>query len=87
MLKRVIFDTVVFISIAMLPFWCTVLLALFGLLYFARWWEVVGFALLIELFYVHAMSPWFGILFPTTLAAVMLFALAEVLRAAIRESR
>ena len=86
-MKRILFDTVVFMSIAMLPFWCTGLLALFGLLYFARWWEIIGFALLIELFYAQVMDPWFGILFPTTLAAVLFFALAEVLRAAIRESR
>lgn len=87
MLQRLIFDVVVFVSLTVMPFWFTIALALFGALYFARWFEIVGFGLLADMLYAQGIAPWFGIIFPTALASFVLFVLVEFLRVVIRESR
>lgn len=41
MTKRIVFSLILLISILLMPIWVSVLLALFGMLYFSKYWEAV----------------------------------------------
>lgn len=90
-MQRTIFDLAVFVTLLFAPFWITAALALFGVLCFPRWWEILALAALADPLYgggafftedtVSAMLPL------VTLAALGALFIAELLRSMLRDAR
>ncbi|MBP9855782.1 MAG: hypothetical protein KBC48_00530 [Candidatus Pacebacteria bacterium] len=77
--KRLLLGVVLLISLFFGPWWLTVIIGLFGLIYFKNYYEVAVVALLFDLIYGSASaSPWLPL--PFFLSSVVLLLIVSPLR-------
>jgi hypothetical protein len=79
-MKRVFFDICLFLSILILPWWITALLAFAGIFIFAQFYEFLGAGAMMYALYATAgtriiSSPlWFGVML------ILIFAIIQISR-------
>ncbi|MEX2405616.1 MAG: hypothetical protein WD579_03385 [Candidatus Paceibacterota bacterium] len=78
---RILFDIVLLISLGILPWWITAILAVGGALYFPRFYEIIIVGAIIDGLYSLYIVPW------TTIAAIILFILSRIVRGILRIER
>jgi len=80
MVFRIIYFFVFLISITFFPFWLSVILAVFGVIYFSVFWEMIPLLVLSELLFgTHKNTHSFAI-FISFFVALIVLILAEILK-------
>ena len=76
MIMRIIFGVIIILAAFLTPWWVSLILALFGLFYFDKLYEVVFVGLIIDSLY-GSSSFFFDIPYPLTITMLVVFYLAE----------
>jgi len=84
MIKRIIFDIVLFLGIFFLPWWGTVVLTLVFMILFRRFWEGVIAMLFIDSLYSLPSAKFYGHFGIFIISAIVLLLIIENLKTRIR---
>jgi hypothetical protein len=84
MMYRVITDIALFISLFIFPWWFVVVLAVIALFFFNSYYEVIFLGVIIDSLYNAPIARFHGFEFVVTIAMVLLYILAEVLKRRLR---
>ncbi|MBI5005325.1 MAG: hypothetical protein HZC03_01845 [Candidatus Lloydbacteria bacterium] len=71
---RIIFDSILFISLFIVPWWASFIFALAGVFFFADFYEIVLAGFIVDMLYDGGNSAFFGTRFLSTLVGLLLFA-------------
>jgi hypothetical protein len=83
MIYRVLAAGLLLLSILSLPWWITIAAALTATIFFHRYYELVGFGLLVDLMYGLPSDGFLSIPFLHTLAALLILGFIEVMKSHI----
>ena len=70
---RIIFDSILFISLFIAPWWASFMLAFAGIFFFTNFYEIILAGLIMDIVYGAGSSGVFDVPFISTLAGVLLF--------------
>ena len=77
MWQRITVGIILLMAVFFAPFWCTVLLSLWGLFHFRRFYEALGAALLLDLLYGLPIVRFWHVPFFLTLVTLVVFIAIE----------
>ncbi len=77
MVKRILLSILILISILFLPFWVSVIFALFGIIYFEVFWEAVLLFFISDLLFGVKEARFFNITIVSTIFIVIVLILVE----------
>ncbi len=84
MARRIILDILLFLSIFILPFWLTVILAIACLFLFDSFYEIIPVFLFIDLLYGASEDRYFGFTVVSLLAALLLVVITNSIKKKLR---
>ncbi len=84
MTRRIILDILLFLSIFILPFWLTVILALICLFLFDSFYEILPVFLFIDLLYGTNESRYFGFTLVSLVLALLLVVITNSIKKKLR---
>jgi hypothetical protein len=77
---RIIIDIIIFIAALTLPWWTSILLALFFLFYFSSFYEILAVGFILDCLYAQPQSWLFHFNFALTLLCIIVFLISIPLK-------
>lgn len=71
---RILFDSILFLSLFVAPWWVSSILALAGIFFFGNFYEIIAAGYIVDLVYGSGNGTFADVPFVSTLAAGLLFA-------------
>ncbi|OGI87482.1 hypothetical protein A2995_01295 [Candidatus Nomurabacteria bacterium RIFCSPLOWO2_01_FULL_33_24] len=84
MIKRILLDLLLFLSIFLAPFWLVIIFAFILSFYFKRFYEIIPSFLLIDLLYGINLTKFFEIPIITLFIGIIILILIEFLKKKLR---
>ncbi len=80
MVQRILLSFLLLISILFFPYWISVILALFGIIYFRFFWEVVVLFFISDLIFGIKEARFFNIILFSTILSFVILILAQFVK-------
>jgi hypothetical protein len=80
MFKRICFSCLLLVSVLFLPFWLSVILALFGMFYFSNYWEAVVLFFASDLLFEVKEARFFNLTLVSSFASLLVLLLVGYLK-------
>lgn len=84
MIKRILCDIIIFISLFLAPWWVTVVLGTVFMVLFRRYWEGVVVAVFIDALYSVQTAKFYAHFGIFTISAIILFFILSIIKKKIR---